>query len=92
MPFYGPAPALDQVAKIKAAVLLMFAADDERINAMWPPYDAALQAAGVRYAAFRYAGTQHGFNKDATPRYDQAAAKQAWQRTVDFFNQELRRA
>jgi carboxymethylenebutenolidase len=92
VPFYGVAPALDQVAKIKSPVLAMFAADDERVNATWPPYDAALKAAGVRYAAFRYPGTQHGFNNDTTPRYDEAAAKQAWQRTVAFFNQELRRA
>ena len=70
VPFYGPAPAIDQVAKIKAAVLPMFADEDERINATWPAYDAALKAAGVRYAAFRYPGTQHGFNNDTTPRYD----------------------
>jgi carboxymethylenebutenolidase len=90
VPFYGPAPALDQVPKIKSPVLLMFAADDERINAMWPPYDAALKAAGVRYAAFRYPGTQHGFNNDTTPRYDEAAAKLAWGRLVEFFNRTLR--
>ena len=91
VPFYGPAPAIDQVAKIKAAVLPMFADEDERINATWPAYDAALKAAGVRYAAFRYPGTQHGFNNDTTPRYDADAAKLAWQRTLAFFNQELRR-
>jgi carboxymethylenebutenolidase len=90
VPFYGAAPALDQVAKIKAAVLPMFADEDERINATWPAYDAALKAAGVRYAAFRYPGTQHGFNNDTTPRYDANAAKLAWQRTLAFFNQELR--
>jgi carboxymethylenebutenolidase len=91
VPFYGQAPAIDQVPKIKAAVLPMFADEDERINAAWPAYDAALKAAGVRYAAFRYAGTQHGFNNDTTPRYDANAAKLAWQRTLAFFNQELRR-
>ncbi|MCE9660545.1 MAG: dienelactone hydrolase family protein [Burkholderiales bacterium] len=90
VPFYGAAPALDQVAKIKAAVLPMFADEDERINATWPAYDAALKAAGVRYAAFRYPGTQHGFNNDTTPRYDANAARLAWQRTLALFNQELR--
>ena len=91
VPFYGQAPVIDQVPKIKAAVLPMFADEDERINAAWPAYDAALKAAGVRYAAFRYPGTQHGFNNDTTPRYDANAAKLAWQRTLAFFNQELRR-
>jgi carboxymethylenebutenolidase len=63
VPFYGQAPAIDQVPKIKAAVLPMFADEDERINATWPAYDAALKAAGVRYAAFRYPGTQHGLQQ-----------------------------
>ena len=90
VPFYGPAPALAEVPKIKAPLLLMFADDDERINAMWPPYDAALKAAGVPHSAYRYPGTQHGFNNDTTPRYDAGAAKLAWQRTVAFFNEKLR--
>jgi len=91
VPFYGPAPPTDQVAKIKAAVMPIFADEDERINATWPAYDAALKAAGVRYAALRYPGTQHGFNNDTTPRYDANAARQAWARMLAFFNQELRR-
>ena len=90
VPFYGAAPALDQVAKIKAPLLLMFAGDDERINGMWPPYESALKAAGVKFEAFRYPGTQHGFNNDTTPRFDAAAASLAWQRTVAFFNRQLR--
>ncbi|MEP7303474.1 MAG: dienelactone hydrolase family protein [Caldimonas sp.] len=90
VPFYGQAPALDQVPRIKAAMLLVFADNDAGVNASWPPYDAALKAAGARYAALRYPGTQHGFNNDTTPRYDEGAAKQAWQRTVTFFNQQLR--
>ncbi len=90
VPFYGGAPALDQVPRIKAALLLMFADDDERVNSAWPSFDAALKANGARYAAFRYSGTQHGFNNDTTPRYDANAARLAWQRTVSFFNQELR--
>jgi carboxymethylenebutenolidase len=90
VPFYGNAPALDQVRNIKAQLLLFFAENDDRINAAWPPYEAALKASGVRFEAFKYPGTQHGFNNDTTPRYDANAAKQAWQRTVAFFNRTLR--
>jgi len=90
-PFYGGQPAAADVAKIKASLLIHYAESDERINAGWPAYEAALKAAGVNYAMFNYAGTQHGFNNDTTPRYDAAAAKLAWQRTVEFFNQHLRR-
>ena len=60
------------------------------VNAGWPAYEAALKAAGVKYEMFKYAATEHGFNNDTTPRYDQAAAKLAWQRTVAFFNKNLR--
>jgi carboxymethylenebutenolidase len=90
VPFYGEAPALDKVPAIKAQLLLFFAENDDRINTAWPPYEAALKAAKVRYEAFKYPGTQHGFNNDTTPRYDANAAKQAWQRTVAFFNKTLR--
>jgi len=90
VPFYGEAPALDKVAAIKAQLLLFFAENDDRINAAWPPYEAALKTAKVRYEAFKYPGTQHGFNNNTTPRYDADAAKQAWQRTVAFFNKTLR--
>jgi carboxymethylenebutenolidase len=90
VPFYGgQAPAAD-VPKIKAPLLLHYAENDERINAGWPPYEEALKAAGVKYTAYIYPGTQHGFNNDTTPRYDEAAAKLAWQRTVEFFNKNLR--
>ncbi|MGH6637517.1 MAG: dienelactone hydrolase family protein [Polaromonas sp.] len=65
------------------------AAVDERINAAWPAYEAALKAAGVKYTAHQYAGTQHGFNNDTTPRHDAAAAKLAWERTVAFFKANL---
>lgn len=92
VPFYGVAPPLDQVANIKASLLLNFAGEDERVNSTWPPYEAALKKAGVSYEAFVYAGVQHGFNNDTTPRFDEAAAKLAWQRTVDFFNKQLRAA
>ena len=90
VPFYGNAPALDQVGRIKAELLLIFAGQDERINAEWPGYEAALKAAGVRFAALRYPGTQHGFNNDTTPRYDENAANQAWGRTIAMFNRTLR--
>jgi carboxymethylenebutenolidase len=90
VPFYGPAPAAPDVAKIKVPLLLHFAGNDDFINPGWPAYEAALKAAGVKYEAFVYAGTGHGFNNDATPRYDAAAAKLAWSRTVDFFNKNLR--
>lgn len=90
VPFYGEAPALDQVGAIQAPLLLMFADNDERINSGWPPYEAALRSAGKKFEAFKYAGTQHGFNNDTTPRYDAAAAQLAWQRTVAFFNRTLR--
>jgi carboxymethylenebutenolidase len=92
VPFYGVAPALDQVSKIKAALMIHFADQDERVNATWPPYEAALKSAGVKYEAFTYPGTQHGFNNDTTPRFDEAAAKLAWQRTIALFNKKLRDA
>jgi carboxymethylenebutenolidase len=90
VPFYGSAPALEQVKAIKASLLLQFAENDDRVNATWPPYEAALKAAHVKYEAFKYPGTEHGFNNDTTPRYDPPAAKLAWQRTIAFFNRTLR--
>ena len=90
VPFYGNHPAAADAAKVKAPLLIHFAGIDERINAAWPAYEAALKAAGARYTAHTYAGTQHGFNNDTTPRFDAAAAKLAWDRTLAFFNQHLR--
>jgi carboxymethylenebutenolidase len=90
VPFYGPAPASESVAAIRAPLMLMFADNDEFVNKTWPAYEAALKAAGKRFEAYRYPGTQHGFNNDTTPRFDAAAAAQAWQRTVAFFNRTLR--
>jgi carboxymethylenebutenolidase len=87
--FYGNTPAPEEGAKVKAPLLVHLAAVDERINAAWPAYEAALRAAGVKFAAYQYAGTQHGFNNDTTPRYDAAAASQAWDRTVAFFKAHL---
>jgi carboxymethylenebutenolidase len=90
VPFYGAQPAAADVAKIKAPLLIHYAGLDERINAGWPAYEAALKENKVRYEAFIYPNVNHGFHNDTTPRYDEAAAKLAWQRTVDFFNKNLR--
>jgi carboxymethylenebutenolidase len=90
VPFYGSAPDAADVPKIKAPLLIQSAEVDERINASWPPYEAALKNAHVQYVRYVYPGTQHGFNNDTTPRYDEAAAKLAWQRTIDFFNKHVR--
>ena len=90
VPFYGSAPDPGDVPKIRCPLLIQSAETDDRINASWPEFEKALKAAGVRYERFLYAGTQHGFHNDTTPRYDEAAAKLAWQRTLDFFNKHLR--
>lgn len=88
-PFYGSAPPLADVPAIKAELLVVLAANDERVNATWPPYEAALKKAGVRYTLFQPPGTVHGFNNDTTPRYDEAAATEAWRRTVALFKRTL---
>jgi carboxymethylenebutenolidase len=90
VPFYGAQPPAADVAKIKAHMLIHYAGMDERIDAGWPAYEAALKANKVDYQQFTYAGAQHGFNNDTTPRYDEASAKLAWGRTVDWFNKFLR--
>jgi carboxymethylenebutenolidase len=87
--FYGNHPADADAVKVKAPLLIHFAGTDERINASWPAYEKALRAAAVRYTAHQYAGTQHGFNNDTTPRFDEASAKLAWDRTLAFFKQTL---
>ncbi|EUJ10620.1 dienelactone hydrolase-like enzyme [Methylophilaceae bacterium 11] len=89
VPFYGGQPTEEEAAKIKAPLLIQYAGKDERINAGWPKYEAALKAAKVNYQTFIYPEVQHGFNNDTTPRYDAAAAKLAWERTVAFFRQHL---
>ena len=90
VPFYGSAPSTDDVPKIKCPLLVQSAEVDERINASWPAFEQALQAAHVTYERHLYPGTQHGFNNDTTPRYDGAAAKLAWDRTIAFFNKYVR--
>jgi carboxymethylenebutenolidase len=88
--FYGSAPNLEDVPKIKAPLMIQSAEVDQRINASWPAYEEALKAANVRYERHLYPGTQHGFHNDTTPRYDAAAAKLAWDRTLAFFNRHVR--
>ena len=90
VPFYGGQPAAADAARIKAPLLIHYADNDDRINSGWPAYEAALKPSGVAYTMYRYPGTQHGFNNDTTPRYDRAGAGLAWQRTVEFFNKNLR--
>jgi len=89
-PFYGRQASDEGAARIKAPLLLHYAANDERINAGIPAFEAALKANKCPYTVYIYEGTQHGFHNDTTPRYDEAAAKLAWQRTIDFFNKNLR--
>jgi carboxymethylenebutenolidase len=90
VPFYGGQPPAEDVPKIKAALLIHYAGLDERVNAGWPAYEAALKANNVRYEEFVYAGANHGFHNDTTPRYDEAAAKLSQDRTWAFFNKNLR--
>jgi carboxymethylenebutenolidase len=90
VPFYGGQPNAADTAKIKAPLMIHYAGLDERINAGWPAYEAALKANGVKYQMFMYPNTNHGFHNDTTPRYDEAAAKLAWSRTMAFFNENLK--
>jgi len=89
VPFYGGAPETARVASIKAPLLIQYAETDERVNAMWPAYESALKAGNIQYQAYIYPGTQHGFHNNSTPRYQEAAAKLAWERTIAFFKKHL---
>ena len=89
VPFYGAAAETSAVPRIKAPLLIHFAENDARVNSMWPAYEQALKAAGASYQAYVYPGTQHGFHNNSTPRYDAAAAKLAWERTIAFFREHL---
>jgi carboxymethylenebutenolidase len=90
VPFYGAAPAPTDVPRIKAQVLVHHAGNDARLLEAWPGYEAALKSAGIRHDGYVYPGVEHGFNNDTTPRYDDAAAKLAWQRTLALFDRTLR--
>ena len=90
VPFYGGQPSAADVSKIKAPLLIHYAALDDRLNAGWPAFEAALKATGVKYQMYMYPGTNHCFHNDTTPRYDEAAAKLAWSRTLAFFKEHLK--
>ncbi|MBC8139149.1 MAG: dienelactone hydrolase family protein [Fibrella sp.] len=90
VPFYGGQPNAEDAAKVKSPLLLQYAGLDERVNAGWPAYETVLKAQKVPYAAHMYEGANHGFHNDTTPRYDEASAKLAWKRTLDFFNKHVR--
>jgi carboxymethylenebutenolidase len=90
VPFYGGAPPASEVPKIRAAVLVHHGEMDTRLAEGWPAYRDALKAAGVTHEGYIYPKAQHGFHNDTTPRYDEAAAKLAWQRTLDWFNTHLK--
>ena len=89
VPFYGAAPATEDVSSIRAAMMIQYAETDERINAMWPDFEAAMQANGVDYRMHMYEGTNHGFHNNSTPRYNEEAADLAWSRTIDFWTEHL---
>lgn len=88
-PSYGVAPAIEGVNKIRAKVVAHYAEDDPRVNATWPDYEAALRASGAEFEMHSYAGTKHGFHNNSTPRYDETAAKLAWERTIALFKKKL---
>jgi carboxymethylenebutenolidase len=90
VPYYGSQPQVADVPKIKAPIMAQYASLDKRINDGWPAYEEALKANNVKYTMHMYEGTNHGFHNDTTPRYDEAAAKLSWQRTLEFFNTHLR--
>ncbi len=90
VPFYGRQVSAADAAKIKAPLLLHFAEHDDNVNKTWPAFESALKEHGVKYQAHVYPGTNHGFHNDTTPRYDEAAAKLAWSRTLAFFKEHLR--
>lgn len=90
VPFYGTQPKDEEVPAIKAPLLLHFASLDKRVNEGWPDYETALKKHNKEYTAYMYPDVNHGFHNDTTPRYDEAAAKLAWERTVTFFEEKLR--
>jgi len=89
VPFYGGQPTAEETGRIKAPLLIHYAENDARINGGWPAWEDALKLHDVKYTMHMYPGTQHGFHNDTTPRYDDAAAKLAWSRTLAFFKQHL---
>ena len=92
VPFYGTAPAPEEAGKVRAPLLVHLASLDERVNEPWPPYEAALKGAGKEDLVHVYEGANHGFHNDSTPRYDEAAAKLAWERTLEFLARHLKKS
>lgn len=90
VPFYGAAPDTSDVPRIQASLMIQSAEDDPRINALWPDFESALKANDKDFVRYLYPGTRHGFHNNSTPRYDEAAAKLAWERTIAFFREKLR--
>src|SRR5262249_3243966 len=88
-PYYGAAPGSASETEIKSPLLIHYAETDERINGLWPAYEGALKSAEVPYEVYFYPGTQHGFHNNSTPRYQAAAAKLSWDRTIAFFKKQL---
>ncbi len=89
VPFYGIAPAIEDIAKIQAPLMMQYAGDDPRVNATQEEYRKALEASNKSFVMHTYEGTRHGFHNNSTPRYNEAQAKVAWERTVSFFKQQL---
>jgi carboxymethylenebutenolidase len=89
VPFYGGQPTAEEAASIKAPLLIQFAELDERVNAGWPAYEEVLKSIGARYQMHLYTGVNHGFHNNTTPRYDESAAELAWNRTIEFFKENL---
>jgi carboxymethylenebutenolidase len=89
VPFYGAAAETARVPQVKAALLIQYAENDDRINSLWPAYETALKASNVQYEMHMYPGTQHGFHNNSTPRYHEPSAKLAWERTIAFFKKHL---
>ncbi|MCH4551541.1 dienelactone hydrolase family protein [Aestuariibaculum lutulentum] len=90
VPFYGGQPSAEETANIKAPLLIQYAELDTRVNAGWGAYETALKANNIEYTTYIYPGVNHGFHNNTTPRYDEAAATLAWQRTIDFFKENLK--
>jgi len=90
VPFYGGQPSSEEAANIKAPLLIQYAGLDDRVNAGWPAYEQALNEYNIEYTVYIYPDVNHGFHNNSTPRYDEAAAELAWERTVDFFNDQLK--
>lgn len=89
VPFYGAAPAAEDVPKIKAPLMIQSAENDKRINAMWPDFEGALMQNDASYVRHVYPETKHGFHNNSTPRYNESAASLAWDRTLEFYKQHL---